>query len=230
MSHITSRSPFLQDVSSARGAPMGRRQGPAVGVPAEDWKLAMITIDRQGYDIGGAYWGVGEPLWLATSADAVGDALWSYFRASNRMQAKEILRSDFPGAGIQPDVIDPDAIDAGLLPDLPAGYVEALLWSKASPGVSREDWIRAAGDASPDFEGELPEGLCTLDLHPDALARIARTCQEFEETGPARRWRKRPPATATGFSRPGATCSSPAMGPGSGSTIATGSAARLRRR
>lgn len=75
--------PPLSDVGGKYGAPMGRRAGAYQGGPV---KVYAVAIDESGYDAGGAYWGLGAPLFraiedgenvgfvrAATHAEACGD-------------------------------------------------------------------------------------------------------------------------------------------------------------
>lgn len=72
------------------GAPMGRYTGPDY-LEGKVY-LRRIQIDSGGYDSGGAYWGIGAPLYYAE--DAAGNS--QFFRAANRERAKEILWNKFP--------------------------------------------------------------------------------------------------------------------------------------
>lgn len=59
----------FEDVHSRRGAPMGRKQ---YGTPARcegKIRLFRVRLDNGGYDDGGAYWGIGKPLYCAESLD-----------------------------------------------------------------------------------------------------------------------------------------------------------------
>lgn len=76
----------LPDVGGLYGAPMGRRSD--VLDPAEPMTLRRVTLDSGGYDSGGAYWGLGEPLWRAEAAD---DST-AYFRAESRADALEMFK------------------------------------------------------------------------------------------------------------------------------------------
>ena len=71
----------LSNVSSPRGAPMGR---PHYGTPAEGELCGChrIPLDSGGYDNGGAYWGAGRSLFRVTFAEGE----W-FFRASDRFDA-----------------------------------------------------------------------------------------------------------------------------------------------
>lgn len=81
----------LPNVSSQYGAPMGRRSYP-LGLPNK-LRLERVRLDSGGYDNGGAYWGHGDPLYMASGADGEGP---EYFRAKSRDDAKAILRNDHP--------------------------------------------------------------------------------------------------------------------------------------
>jgi hypothetical protein len=82
----------ITPVSCKYGAPMGRRTQP--GDPSgERIHLRRVRIDCGGYDSGGAYWGLGQPLFEAFTPN--GD--WStYFRARDRDAAKAAVREDYP--------------------------------------------------------------------------------------------------------------------------------------
>lgn len=78
----------LPEVSSKYGAPMGR-----VSVVGEPVKLAItrIAIDSGGYDSGGAYWGLGDPLYRVE-----GEATDLYRRAKSARELRVALRAEFP--------------------------------------------------------------------------------------------------------------------------------------
>ena len=80
-------------VSCKHGAPMGRpsRNQDCVGRVT----LRKIPLDSGGYDAGGAYWGIGSPLYWACDESG---ALDRYFRAANREAAKAIILADWPEA------------------------------------------------------------------------------------------------------------------------------------
>lgn len=78
------QNPSQVDVSSKYGAPMGRRSNNYLEAPVT---LSNVVIDSGGYDEGGAYWGVGQQLWVAW--DEIGNA--DYFRASTQNDARQIL-------------------------------------------------------------------------------------------------------------------------------------------
>lgn len=81
-------NPSHSKVSCKYGAPMGRG-GDAPLNAAQRIHLQRVKLDSGGYDRGGAYWGVGEPLFVAWD-DTEGEV---YLRASGRDRAKLILNA-----------------------------------------------------------------------------------------------------------------------------------------
>lgn len=86
-------TPSTRPVNSAYGAPMGRH-GRGHNVEAESpLYLRRVRLDAGGYDPGGAYWGVGVPLFEYF------DNEWSivgFLRAADREAAKRAIREDRP--------------------------------------------------------------------------------------------------------------------------------------
>lgn len=83
------------DVHSKYGAPMGRTSDHLSGliIEATDsrFTLRRVPINSGGYDSGGAYWGLGQPLYWWSVEITEGDArdeCSGFFRASNRKAAK----------------------------------------------------------------------------------------------------------------------------------------------
>jgi hypothetical protein len=74
------------NVSSIYGAPMGRSTSPLDCAP-RSVRLFRVRLDSGGYDDGGAYWGLGAPLWCAV-CDAGGRR---FTRAKSRADAACIL-------------------------------------------------------------------------------------------------------------------------------------------
>lgn len=86
---------FISPVSCKYGAPMGRHTGPDyLDTDAGRIYLRRVYLDKGGYDKGGAYWGLGAPLWEALDQDGNG----RIFRAATRDTAKAMIRADFPAA------------------------------------------------------------------------------------------------------------------------------------
>ncbi|MCQ4158743.1 hypothetical protein NON00_02225 [Roseomonas sp. GC11] len=55
--------------------------------------LRRIPITSGGYDRGGAYWGLGAPLWYAEDSEGEGGV---YFRAASREAAKAHILARHP--------------------------------------------------------------------------------------------------------------------------------------
>lgn len=71
-------------ILSERGRPLA---GPRLS-------LRRVRLDRGGYAAGGAYWGVGKPLWRVT--DANGET--EHFRAASRSEAETYVIGRWPYA------------------------------------------------------------------------------------------------------------------------------------
>lgn len=78
-------TPADSKVSCKYGAPMGRGHSTLAGSKT---RLARVRLDSGGYDPGGAYWGTGQPLFVAWDEEG-GEV---YLRASSRETAKAQLR------------------------------------------------------------------------------------------------------------------------------------------
>lgn len=86
------------EVSSTYGAPMGRRQDGYLEVEVpRSVRLFRVRLDAGGYDDGGAYWGVGQPLWCAIDCDGARQ----FTRANSRAGAALALNI-WPAALIRP--------------------------------------------------------------------------------------------------------------------------------
>lgn len=75
-------------------APMGRHTGPDYLDTTGPLYLRRIRINNGGYDDGGAYWGLGSPLYYVEDHDGNSQ----FFRARNREAAKAKISADWPGA------------------------------------------------------------------------------------------------------------------------------------
>lgn len=82
----------FKDVSSIYGAPMGRYENKTERQYPVKFHLAIVKL-TQGYDNGGAYWGIGTPLYYAYS-----DIQDMFIRASSRKEAKQKVLKVFPNA------------------------------------------------------------------------------------------------------------------------------------
>ena len=76
----------MKNVDSKYGAPMGRSSVSLERLQESGGKISLkrIPLDEGGYDSGGAYWGIGAPLFVAQNDE--GEEF--YFRAPDRETAK----------------------------------------------------------------------------------------------------------------------------------------------
>lgn len=88
------KEPKLPEVCGKYGAPMGRRGNPANGEPVGRLRLYRVRLDSGGYDNGGAYWGIGPPLYRVVGETA-DEEIDRFFRASSREEAKAIVREEW---------------------------------------------------------------------------------------------------------------------------------------
>lgn len=97
--------PTLTNVSSKYGAPMGRKSDDLAGLIVTEtdspFRLQRVRINSGGYDSGGAYWGLGAPLyWWSveiTESDSR-DECSGFMRARDRAVAKKEIRDLHPAA------------------------------------------------------------------------------------------------------------------------------------
>lgn len=82
------------------GSATGRHSSPpGPCTPGAKFHLARIPIDSGGYDPGGAYFGLGGPLYRAYSSEGNGEEVQECFcRAENREAAKRYVGNRFLGA------------------------------------------------------------------------------------------------------------------------------------
>jgi hypothetical protein len=84
-------------VDSSRGAPMGRASSygnPRMELP-KYLHLVRVKVNSGGYDPGGAYWGLGMPLYWCGKEEA---DISVFFRAMSRKEAKMWVLREFPCA------------------------------------------------------------------------------------------------------------------------------------
>ncbi len=84
----------LSKVNCRHGAPMGRH-GRTEEVEGGRYYLQRVRLDSGGYDSGGAYWGIGQPLYRWSHEDA---SECAFLRANDRDDAKERIREIVPNA------------------------------------------------------------------------------------------------------------------------------------
>ena len=86
----------FENVSSHYGAPMGRRADGYLETRIKRYvRLFRVRINQQGYDDGGAYWGIGEPLFCAID----GDGNRQFIRAASRFLAA--VKLDIPASALK---------------------------------------------------------------------------------------------------------------------------------
>lgn len=72
----------FDDANCKYGAPMGRRDdGYLETTIPRSVRLFRVKLDSGGYDDGGAYWGIGAPLWCAIDDDGNRQFVRAYSRA-----------------------------------------------------------------------------------------------------------------------------------------------------
>ena len=80
-------------VASQHGAPMGRAShGSIPECFPRSVRLFRVNLDSQGYDDGGAYWGIGQPLWCAIGEHDTGCQSRAFIRADSREHAIVLLK------------------------------------------------------------------------------------------------------------------------------------------
>ena len=83
----------FSDVSSRYGAPMGRR---SVGDPGDKpMNLFRVNMVDGDYDDGGAYWGMGDPIYCLRG-EGPDEMVERFVRAKSRWQAFEEFKTEFP--------------------------------------------------------------------------------------------------------------------------------------
>ena len=82
---------------SQYGASMGRRDNITESTCTIKFHLQRVTLDSGGYDPGGAYWGLGDPLYVAFGEGEL-EVQEMFFRAKSRDDAKTQVRGAFPAA------------------------------------------------------------------------------------------------------------------------------------
>lgn len=190
----------LSDVSSARGAPMGRRDYVG-GAPVGPVTVRLIPLDEGGYDEGGAYWGLGDPLWNACDE---GGELDAFFRASSLPAAKRHVRVEFSDLD-SPVAFTDEADQTGLsvrdaLPDLrlefdrgdPWGSTMALFFAVAEEIEFNRESISPPGSweyspgAADEPERDGPFAATVALLSDSALLRLGDFCERYSERLKAR--------------------------------------------
>ena len=87
--------PVLPIGCSDRGAQMGRRPIKGDPDPNHPHKFYLRNILRDAYDEQGAYWGLGDPVFWATTGDLTTQL---FVRAQTRQRAKQLILTEYPNA------------------------------------------------------------------------------------------------------------------------------------
>ena len=87
----------MDHVHNRYGAPVGRPEAGRWLDKATPLRLALrrVRINRSGYDDGGAYWGLGPPLYWTGDEDGT---VSRYLRAPDRAAAKRQIMTWYPAA------------------------------------------------------------------------------------------------------------------------------------
>ena len=88
----------LPKAYSSRGAAMGRAAIPGPAELPYKFRLVRLAIDAGGYDQGGAYWGLGAPLYWACDEATHSAPVELFLRAGDRDAAKAAVRQQYPAA------------------------------------------------------------------------------------------------------------------------------------
>lgn len=84
------KRPQFDPVECALGAPFGRREWSADGIISDrSVSVFRVRIDSGGYDDGGAYWGIGRPIYCARDDSG---SFRRFIRASSRAEAIQAMR------------------------------------------------------------------------------------------------------------------------------------------
>ena len=88
----------LPKAFSSRGADMGRAAKPGPADLPYKFHLQRLRIDAGGYDQGGAYWGLGAPLFWVCDDATHSAPVEMFLRAPDREAVKSKIRESYPAA------------------------------------------------------------------------------------------------------------------------------------
>jgi hypothetical protein len=159
-------SRILPPVNGQFGAPMGRSDRDQSEQPLQ---ILRMSMDPQGYDAGGAYFGLGDDLWVAVSEDLDTRVI---ARAKTRADAISVMQDSGLDVGrIQPDVIDPANVDPGAMPAMLSSFLEAGIF------MQHQDYLERELDGEYDIDQMVPPSVA--DLTPEILSQAATVCRDF---------------------------------------------------
>lgn len=95
------RGPGPDGTDVCYGARMGRADRVPDDFTKEVINLSRVRLDSQGYDVGGAYWGTGSPLWCAWCYTPM-RVLELYARAQDRQEALKLFKKRLLKEGLCP--------------------------------------------------------------------------------------------------------------------------------
>lgn len=87
-------------VGSKYGAPMGRPNFHNFSIESPLLYLRRVLVDRQGYDSGGAYWGLGPPLYWCGDNGPPGQSISYYFRLDTETRFQYVFDRDRAKAAV----------------------------------------------------------------------------------------------------------------------------------
>ena len=136
----------LTNVSSARGAPMGRRSFHAPGIEGLEFELERVPLVDGAYDCAGAYFGSPDDLWVARAEQDGEEVVFYFLRAEDIEAARAEVLSEYPGATFKPQT--------GSVIQQTIDFLQRYL-----DGLDDEDRELAAGteEERDDLQGELDE-------------------------------------------------------------------------
>jgi hypothetical protein len=87
----------LSNACSQYGASLGRRDYHASDRANVSVRLSVahVRLNSGGYDNGGAYWGVGSPLYRVAGETSDGDTVEFFMRAADRSEVKARVRDEY---------------------------------------------------------------------------------------------------------------------------------------
>ncbi len=80
---------LLEQLDCRYGSPMGRRS--IYDNPSAKVRLFRMRMVDSCYDVGGAYWGIGTPIYVA-----IGEGFQAFTRHHSREEAKKEFQTKFP--------------------------------------------------------------------------------------------------------------------------------------
>ncbi len=148
----------LSNGSSQYGSSMGRRNNVVDAAYPVVFEIERIKSATEAYDVAGAYWGIGEPIYRAQgdSAEAVEQL---FVRAKDIVAAKAAITETYPNATF--------AVSADL-DAFVSGYKDAALFSSTNP----------LHDEDPENEKEMLDDT-EYEISEETISFFQEQCAEF---------------------------------------------------